>query len=157
MAPNWFADTKPVRHWITFPGARDQAAQMRAGGREQADVDAFLDDHTFWVELRELTAGERARLEELRFTQEGLGTLAFGQQKLMTVESCLVAWGLEGAPDVENLARLKPLVLDEIFAKIDDGRLMPDKDKDAGKANGSGPPPPAIEMVATAKDAPPRE
>lgn len=139
--PDWFASRKPARHYIVFPGAKDVAEDMRAKGRDEAEIAAFLEDNTFWVEVRELTAGDRAHLDELRLGDEGAATLSYGNQILRAVELCLTSWSLPEPPTAENVRQLKPLVVQAIFEALDDGRMIVEKRTNGSEgANGSGPP-----------------
>jgi len=151
MAPNWFVPSTTQRHQIVFPGAQEVAAEMRREQRPAAEVEEFLAEHTMEVEVRGMTAGDAAMLQELRFTEAGEGKLAFGEASLVAVELCLVSWSLADPISRDSLRRLEPLVIEAIRAVIPEGKLVVEKTEKQG-ANGSGPPLAAV-AAPEAKDA----
>lgn len=153
----WFSPLKTERHPIVFPGAREQAELLRGRGKPDEAV-ALLERATKYVEVRGLTAGDRAQLDELKFsaTSDGSaeGKLSMGESKLRTVELCLCSWDFEQPLNTEQIRALNPFVLDAIFAVIPSGRLETKTPGESVGANGSGPPPPAaVEPPAQPKEA----
>jgi hypothetical protein len=146
--PAWFTPQATERHTIVFPGAEKRAAELRATGEAEA-ADVLLESHTCWVEMRGLTAGERALFQELQLDDRGRGKLAYGDLQLKVVETCLVAWSLPLPLTPEAIRQLDPGVFDLMFAAVPGGAIEGAR----GGANGSGPPPPAATPPAEEKDA----
>ena len=105
---DWFVKSDVVRHTIRHPQSGAEAE----------------------VELRPLTAGDVAVLNEIRLNAGGGGAIALGEAKLLAVERALVGWSLPQAITRDTIAQLNPLVFEEIYRLVDGGE----------GANGTGPP-----------------
>lgn len=73
-----------------------------------------------WVELRPLSAGQLAKLQELRLI-EGEGSIQVGRMKILQMVAAIVAWSFSEPVNEHTIAQLKPLVFEQIYEHVDAG------------------------------------
>lgn len=139
--PAWFTPHVSERHEIAYPGLKAELLRMKKSGSTDEALAEFEAGHTAWVEVRGLTAGDRALLDEMKFVSSerggGAGVLEFTESKIRTVTACLSAWSFDLPVTEGSIRSLNPFVLDAIFEVIPEGRFLDESER----ANGSGPPP----------------
>jgi hypothetical protein len=148
----WFVDPRPKRCSIPFPGAEEEAERARRAGADEERVAAWLAERTLVLELRGLSAGDKAALDELKFTQQGDARLEFGSNQLALLELAIVSWNLDAPITRETVARLDYELTQAIIEQIPTGRDRMKMDESGG-ADGSGPSPPAAAPPVEARDA----
>lgn len=138
----WFVKRELVRHEIALPSvkARDaDLAKLREDGASEETIAVARAARTAEVELRPLTAGDMAELNQLNLENDG-PALRLGKAKLRAVELALVGWSL-GPITRETIEQLNPMVFEQIHDLVDAG--------EGSSASDDGPPPQAAPAPPT--------